>query len=221
MLDFTRRGEGQIRVNCQIAANNGSSFDRRFDVTSTSITFFSSYANTSSKVNDNLIERTLKKRMMNRRVSARPRQRAFSTILAFSAGSWPIASDPVGFLALYPVTFLLPPSLIRESSERDDRFMDSLDNGGSGGSRVEVGGSAKRRHGECNVSLLRHNYVPPSSGYTHTHARARARKDILRGCHRGASFPRSAKLANQIGCWSLEQPLERPPNLFAVRVYRR
>lgn len=58
-----------------------------------------------------------------------------------SVGSYPIVSDcsvPLDF-SRYFVTFLLHPLAplcsIRDLGKRGDRFMDSLDNGGSGGSR--------------------------------------------------------------------------------------
>jgi hypothetical protein len=74
---------------------------------------------------------------------------------------------PAGFLTIFRRLSFSPLPLIRELGNRDDRFMDSLDNGGSGGSRVEVGGSAKQRQTRERASS------PATVAYLH-----RAMRDI-------------------------------------------
>lgn len=133
-----------------------------------------------------------------------------------TARSYPIVSDrtvPLDF-SRYFVTFLLLlfssfATLIRELGRRDDRFMDSSDNGGSGGSRVEDGESGKRRSADKNIFTAAY---PSSSEIRDIHIR----KIFFA---RYASFPHSlpavaagAKLANQIR--------SRPPVVRNVVVQR-
>lgn len=133
---------------------------------------------------------------------------------------------PVGYQFFAVFRHLLFPRspLIRELGKRDDRFMDSLDSGGNGGSRVVVGGSAKRRQTqECIASpaAIPHipieRYVYDTNTNTHTHIRGYFSQCIT--VHLFCS-PWPTKLANQIRSRpSRRRRLEQPrkgSNLFAA-----
>jgi len=131
------------------------------------------------------------------------------------------------FRGISSPSFSRPP-LIRELGNRDDRFMDSLDNSGNGRSRVVVGRSAKRRQmtQECIASPAAKSYIPigqHTHAHTHTHTHTRARtKRYFSQCITVHLFwsPWPVKLANQIRNrpsrrrW-LEQ-LRKGSNLFAA-----
>lgn len=113
--------------------------------------------------------------------------------------------DPTGFLAIFR-HLLFPPSCpsFATLGKCDDRFMDSLDNSGSGGGSWRICQAA--------ADTRSHRFSGNQQGmYT--------RKDIPHGASRGASFLPAwpAKLANQIR----SRPSCGSSSRGKVRIYSR
>lgn len=177
---------------------------------------------------DNLIYRRLKKRTMNRRVSAQTRRRIRRQ---FSHLRWMLADrfqslGLAGFLALFRHHSLLPPfapSFASQASQATTDLWILLTMARAPGRGWKLANLPSEDTGEygreCTASPVQR--IPIGGRYTHI-----AREDILRGCHPCMCRIFSAvgaKLANQIRCrpsrrvvvvW-LEQP-RKGPNLFAA-----